>query len=293
MIDTTCAGPVSEPKVPALQLPPGSCDAHCHVFGPVDKFPYADDRTFTPPEAPKERLRSLHRTLGLERAVIVQSVCHGSDHAALLDALEAGGGSYRGVALVGPQTPEYEIIRLHDAGARGARLNFTPHLGPAPTPETVRAVAELVGPFGWHLAVHVAGEGVADHEGLISALAVPVVIDHMARVDLRTGLDSAAIRALSRLLETGKVWIKLSGADRLATRPPDFDDAIALARLLVLRAPERVLWGTDFPHPNTSGFMPDDGVLVDLIERFAPDEATRHRLLVTNPAACFGFPAGV
>jgi predicted TIM-barrel fold metal-dependent hydrolase len=293
MIDTTCAGPVPDPKVPALRLPPGSCDAHCHVFGPVDRFPYAVDRTFTPPEAPKERLRALHRILGLDRAVIVQSVCHGNDHTALFDALEAGGGSYRGVALVGPPTPEHEITRLHNAGVRGARLNFTPHLGPAPTPETVRAVADLVGPFGWHLAVHLAGEGVADHESLIASLAVPVVIDHMARVDLRAGLESEAIRALSRLLETGDVWIKLSGADRLATRPPDFDDAVALARLLVQRAPQRVLWGTDFPHPNTRGFMPDDGIMVDLIERFAPDEATRHRLLVSNPAACFGFPTGV
>nr|WP_281178413.1 amidohydrolase family protein [Amycolatopsis jejuensis] len=190
MLQPTCAGPVASPTKPALALPPDSCDAHCHIFGPTDVFPYAPDRTFTPPEAPKEDLQRLHAFLGFARAVIVQSACHGTDHSALLDALENGNGRYRGVAIVTPETPDAEIARLHEAGVRGARLHFTPHLGPAPSRETIDAIAAKIAPCGWHIALHVAGDGIADHEDLVRELPLQVVIDHMARVDLRAGLDS-------------------------------------------------------------------------------------------------------
>lgn len=283
-------GPDPNPHAPKIPLPANSCDAHCHIFGPTTKFPYAEDRTFTPPEAPKERLRALHRLLGFERAVIVQSSCHGTDHSALLDALRTGGGRYRGVALIRPSTPQREVERLHQAGVRGARLHFTPHLGPAPTREEIDGIVGLIRPYGWHIALHVAGNGVAEHAELVRSLGVRVVIDHMARVDLRQGLDGQAVRALLDLLESGSVWVKLSGADRLATDPPRMADSVALARLLATEAPGRVVWGTDFPHPNTYGFVPNDGDLADLIAEIAPDEAARERLLVTNPTACFDFP---
>lgn len=289
MLETTCPGPDPNPRPPSIALPEGSCDAHCHIFGPIATFPYAKDRTFTPPEAPREDLQSLHALLGFQRAVIVQSSCHGTDHSALLDALAAGAGKYRGVALVTPETPTSEVQRLHDAGVRGARLHFTPHLGPAPSRSTIDAIVRLIRPFGWHIALHVAGDGIAEHQELVRSLPLPVVIDHMARVDLHAGLDSEPVTAMRRLLDTGSVWVKLSGSDRIATGPPDLRDAAALARLLCLHAPDRVLWGTDFPHPNTHGFMPNDGDLVDLIAEFTPDETTRRRLLVTNPARCFDF----
>ncbi|WIY06425.1 amidohydrolase family protein [Amycolatopsis mongoliensis] len=266
-------------------LPPGSCDAHCHVFGPTDRFPYAPDRTFTPPEAPKEDLQRLHRSFGFERAVIVQSACHGTDHSALLDALASG--DHRGVALVTPETPDAEIARLHEAGVRGARLHFMPHLGPAPSAETIRAIVAKIAPHGWHIALHVAGTGIAEHEELVHGLGLTVVVDHMARVDLREGLESAAVTALRRLLDSGDVWVKLSGADRIATSPPSLADSAALMHLLTAHAPERVLWGTDFPHPNTHGFDPDDADLVTVLASFT--EADRHRLLVENPVRCFGF----
>lgn len=268
-----------------MTLPPGSCDAHCHIFGPTDVFPYAPDRTFTPPESPKEDLRRLHRFFGFERAVIVQSSCHGTDHSALLDAL--GTGDHRGVALVTPETPDAEIARLHEAGVRGARLHFMPHLGPAPSAETIRAIVAKIAPYDWHIALHVAGSGIAEHEELVRGLGPTVVIDHMARVDLREGLDSASVTALRRLLDTGTVWVKLSGADRIATAPPSLADSVALMRLLIAHAPERVVWGTDFPHPNTHGFRPDDGDLVNVLSEFSAED--RHRLLVENPARCFGF----
>lgn len=266
-------------------LPPGSCDAHCHIFGPTDRFPYAPDRTFTPPEAPKEDLQRLHRRFGFERAVLVQSACHGTDHSALLDAL--GAGDYRGVALVTPETSDAEIARLHEAGVRGARLHFLPHLGPAPSAGTIRAIVAKIAPYSWHIALHVAGNGIAEHGELVRGLGLPVVVDHMARVDLREGLGSAAVTALRRLLDTGDVWVKLSGADRIATKPPSLADSVELMRSLIAHAPERVLWGTDSPHPNTHGFVPDDGALVTVLASFSDED--RHRLLVENPVRCFGF----
>ncbi|MEU8637448.1 amidohydrolase family protein [Amycolatopsis sp. NPDC048633] len=268
-----------------MTLPPGSCDAHCHIFGPTDVFPYAPDRTFTPREAPKEDLQRLHRFFGFERAVLVQSACHGTDHSALLDALATG--DYRGVALVTPETPDAEIARLHEAGVRGARLHFMPHLGPAPSAGTIRAIVAKIAPYDWHIALHVAGTGIAEHEELVRGLGLTVVVDHMARVDLREGLDSPSVTALRRLLDSGTVWVKLSGADRIATAPPSLADSAALMRLLVAHAPERVVWGTDFPHPNTHGFLPDDGDLVTVLAEFSDED--RQRLLVGNPARCFGF----
>lgn len=283
-------GPLADPHAPAWTLPPGACDAHCHVFGPTARFPYAPDRSFTPPEAPLADVQRRHRLLGCDRAVIVQSAVHGTDHASLVDALAVGAGRYRGVALIRPGTDPAEVARLHGAGVRGARLHFTPHLGPAPSRDDIDAIVRLVAPHGWHVALHVAGDGIAEHADLVRSLPTRVVVDHMARVDLRAGLDSPAVTSLRRLLDTGDVWVKLSGADRLALAPPSMADAAALAALLVRSAPERVVWGTDFPHPNTHGFVPDEGDLADLVPTIAPDPADRARLLVDNPTTCFGFP---
>lgn len=285
-----CPPPHPNPKKPDRPLPPLSCDAHCHIFGPADAFPYAATRTFTPPDVSAADLRRRHEHLGFDRAVIVQSACHGTDHAALLDALRTGGDRYRGVALATPDTPAAEIARLHEAGVRGVRVNFLPHLGGAPPPEAIDALVRLVRPFGWHVQVHVAGEGVAELSDVLAGIGPRVVIDHLARVDLRAGVRSPAVSALLRLMDTGNVWVKLSGADRVSLTGPPYHDAADLARLLVDHAPERVLWGTDFPHPNIRGASPDDGALTDLIDRITPTDTHRHRLLVTNPAELYGFP---
>lgn len=283
-------GPHPDPRPPTIALPADACDAHCHIFGPTDRFPYAPDRTFTPPEAPLADLQKLHDLLGFRRAVIVQSAAHGADHSSLVAALQEGAGRYRGVALIRPDTERAEVARLHDAGVRGTRLHFASHLGPAPSPQEIAAVVDLVRPYGWHIALHVTGDGLAEHEDAVRALPLPVVIDHMGRVDLHRGLNSPSVNALRRLLDTGRTWVKLSGADRLATTPPGMGDAAQLAVLLLRSAPERVVWGTDFPHPNTHGFVPDDGDLVDLLAVIAPSDADRERLLVDNPSECFDFP---
>ena len=285
----TCPAPDPNPKVPDLQLPPLSCDSHCHIFGPADVFPFSSDRTFTPPDVPKEDLQNLHRLLGIERAVIVQSAVHGTDHSALLDALKTGGDRYRGIALVNPATSPHEIAQLNNAGVCGVRLNFLPHLGGYPSSETIQFVLGLVQPFSWHIEIHVADNGIIEFFDLIRSIQLPVVIDHMARVDIREGLHGDSVLAMLRLLDTGNVWVKLSGVDRVSIQEPPFADGVQLARMLAYHAPERVLWGTDFPHPNINGYMPNDGQLVDLIEQIAPDEALRYRMLVTNPAEFFRF----
>jgi 2-pyrone-4,6-dicarboxylate lactonase len=282
-------GPHPSPRRPALRLPPGSTDSHCHVFGPHDLFPYAPDRTFTPVDAPRQQVAALQRFLGLERAVIVQSSCHGTDHRALLDALRADPDRRRGVAILGPAVTAAELEELDDAGVCGARLHFMPHLGDDPLPDEQQSVLGVVSDLGWHAEIHVQGAGIVEHEAMISAVPGPVVIDHMARLDLAEGLDGPAVRALTNLLDRGNVWAKVSGVDRLSRTGPPYADAVALAALLVERFPERVVWGTDYPHTNIAGEAPDDGLLVDLLAEIAPTDALLERLMVTNPAELFGF----
>jgi 2-pyrone-4,6-dicarboxylate lactonase len=252
-------------------------------------FPYARDRTFTPVDVPRQRVTGLHRFLGFSRAVIVQSSCNGNDHTVLLDALAAGGGNLRGIALIGENTPAQEITELHDAGVRGLRLNFLPHLGQPPSPDKVATILAKVADYGWHAEIHISGTGVIDHGELIRGIAAPVVIDHLGRVDLAEGPDSPSVRALKALLDTGKVWVKVSGVDRVSKMGAPYTDAVALAALLVEHAPERVLWGTDFPHPNIVGDAPDDGLLTDLIADIAPRREHQDRLLVSNPGTFFDF----
>jgi 2-pyrone-4,6-dicarboxylate lactonase len=281
--------PLAHPRTPRLALPPGSCDSHCHIFGPFDRYPLPDDRSFTPALAPETALRAWHERFGFEHCVLVQSQGHGLDHRPLLDALRTGAGRYKGVALVRPTETDETIEAWHEAGVCGARFNFLTHLGGRPDLDAVRGVAARVRPLGWHLAIHVAGDDVAEYAPFIETLGLPVVIDHMARPVLESGPDGVAITALRRLLDTGRVWVKLSGADRLSRTGAPFHDALPIARSLASHAPERVLWGSDWPHVNLGGPMPDDGDLTDLIAGIVPDEAARKLMLVDNPARFFGF----
>ncbi|MFZ3359429.1 MAG: amidohydrolase family protein [Xanthobacteraceae bacterium] len=284
----TISPPDPHPKKPSLKLPPLACDSHFHVFGPHNKFPYAPNRPFTPADAPKEGLFRLHAFLGFERGVFVQSTCHGSDHAALVDLLTAGEGRYRGVALVTPAMRQAEVDRLDDAGVRGVRLHFFPRLGAPMSREDMRRVIELVEPNGWHIAIHTGGDGLIELYEFIRAIDATVVIDHIGRVDVDQGLRGQAFSVLCRLLDTGNVWVKLSGTDRISKQKYPYADAVPFARELATHAPERVVWGTDWPHPNHDA-VPNDGELVDLIAAIAPDARTRQLMLVDNPTKLFGF----
>jgi 2-pyrone-4,6-dicarboxylate lactonase len=281
-VTPTCLAPVARPTRPRVTLPPGAWDAHCHVFGPHARYPFSPGRPFTPPDAPLEQLRALHDFLGLSRALLVQSNVHGHDHSALLAALRGDQQRYRGVALLSPDAPPRLADELHEAGVRGTRVHLVAHFGGAPPQEEVLAVASLVQRLGWHLELHVSGPDLVDHYPLIAALPGPLVIDHLGRVDLADAGHSAA-DALIRLLDRGDVWVKVSGLDRISLAGPPYADAVALARSLAGHAPRRVLWGTDYPHPNKKADMPDDGVLVDLIAQIAPGPDARRLMLIDNP----------
>jgi 2-pyrone-4,6-dicarboxylate lactonase len=283
--------PVAHPHAPRLvTTPSGSCDAHCHVFGPTDRFPYAPDANYAPQEAPVEALQRLWDLLGFQRAVIVQSTVHGTDHRAAADALRKGEGRYRGVAIIRPDTPDDDVARLHDEGFRGARLHFMPQLGTTPpNRDEVDAVVSKVRRYDWHVSLHMSGTSIVDLQDMIRSIPVRVVIDHMARVDLSDGLETEPVHTLMSLLENDNTWVKLSGADRLASRPPAMTDSAELARRLAEHAPDRVVWGTDYPHPNTHGFMADDGDLVDNLATIAPTPHALQRILVDNPTSLFDF----
>ena len=287
----TIPPPHPDPHPPtAFRPPPGACDAHCHVFGPADRFPFAAGRSYTPPDAGVEDLARLHARLGLDRAVIVQASCHGTDNAALLDALRRGAGRYAGVAMIDEATTDDELDELHAAGVRGTRMNFVAHLGGAPTASAVERIVARAAERDWHVVLHLDAADLARYAPLLALLPCPYVIDHMGRIDATAGLDQEPFRALLALLHRGdRCWVKLSGAERLtAAGPPPYDDVVPFAQALIAAAPDRVLWGTDWPHPNVR-HMPDDGDLVDLLAAFAPDEDVRHRILVDNPARLYDF----
>lgn len=282
------APPVADPHRPAEALPDLACDAHCHIYGPFERFPLPPDRSFTPHEAPETALRRLHDRLGIARAVIVQSQGHARDHRPLLDALAVGNGRYRGVALVQPGTDPATLKEYDRAGICGVRFSFMAHLGGKPDLGALRAVVEDVAPLGWHAAIHVAGTGLIEIADMIRSLPVPVVIDHMARPNLADGTAPAVLDALLRLIDSGRVWVKLSGVERLSQGGAPFADVVAYVERILTYAPERILWGTDWPHVNLAGPMPDDGDLVDFILR-RTSPAERQRLFVENPARFFGF----
>lgn len=283
-----CLPPDPHPRTPDLKLPPLACDSHFHVFGPRAVFPFSPQRTFTPQDASKETLFALHRKLGFERGVFVQSACHGTDHAVVLDLLAAAQGRYRAVGLLTPDTPKADIARYDAAGMCGVRFHFFSHLGAPPPAGDIHAVIAKVAPLGWHIAIHVGGNGVLEQFDFIAGIEAPVVIDHIGRIDVREGRDGAAFTALLRLLDRGNVWVKLSGTDRITREGYPYRDAVPFARALADHAPERVVWGSDWPHPNHTA-VPNDGDLVDLIAAIAPDEERRRMMLVDNPARLFGF----
>ena len=276
------AGPDPDPKKPDLQLPANACDAHCHIFGPGDTFPYHPNRSYTPPDAPKEALKALHDHLGIARAVIVHASCHGAYMDATLDAIAWSQGAYRGTSIVEPDITDAELQRYHEGGIRAVRFNFVRHLESVPEPEVVRRMAERIEPMGWHLVVHLDAEDIVELSPMLLGLPVPFVIDHMARVKAGDGLEQPPFQELLRLMERPNAWVKICGGERVSTAGPPFTDSVPFAQALIAAAPDHVLWGTDFPHPNVR-HMPNDGHLVDLFGMYTADPAIRKQILVDNP----------
>ena len=278
--------PDPNPTKPAYVPPAGACDAHCHVFGPAAKYPYSATRAYTPPDAPVEHLRRLHARLGISRAVIVHASCHGTDMRVTLDAIASSNSSYRGVAMVGSGVTDAGLERLHAGGIRGVRFNFVSHLGGAPDLALFDSMLSRVGDLGWHIVLHLDAEDIVVYSDRIKRIPVPFVIDHMGRVRAERGLDQKPFKLLLDLMRNELAWVKVCGAERVSSTGKPFRDAIPFAAALIEAAPDRILWGTDWPHPNVK-VMPNDGETVDLFAEFCPDESVRRRILVDNPTRLY------
>jgi len=284
----TCSPPDPDPVSPTLVLPPGACDAHCHVFGPAGKFPYAADRSYTPPDAPVENLRRLHAKLGVSRAVIVHASCHGTDMAVTLDAIASSEGRYRGVACVEDRVTERELERLHAGGIRGIRFNFVKHLGGVPDLGVFYRLVERIKPLGWHVVLHFDADDIVGQGELLGRIDVPFIIDHMGRIKAADGLEQAPFQALLALYRNNPLaWIKVCGAERVSSGKRPFLDAVPFAQTLIEQDASRILWGTDWPHPNITKDMPNDGELVNLFAKICPDPALQRRILVDNPTRMY------
>ncbi|RZI56105.1 MAG: 2-pyrone-4,6-dicarboxylate hydrolase [Rubrivivax sp.] len=281
-----------DPSTPRLRLPDGAVDAHCHVFGPGAEFPYAPERKYTPCDAGKAQLFALRDRLGFSRNVIVQATCHGDDNRAMVDACRASGGRARGVATVRRGITDEQLKDLHDAGVRGVRFNFVKRLVDFTPRDELMEIAQRVKALGWHVVIYFEAPDLPELWDFFSALPTTVVVDHMGRPDVTKPVDGPEFALFLRFLrEHPFVWSKVTCPERLSVagppalngEPEPYRDVIPFARRVVEAFPDRVLWGTDWPHPNLKDHMPDDGLLVDVIPRIAPTAELRQKLLVDNP----------
>ena len=273
------------PSKPNFMVPSGAVDAHCHVFGPAAYFPFSPKRKYTPCDASKEQLFELRDFLGFERNVIVQATCHGNNNDALEDALLNSNDKARGIASVGVEVNHDTLRRLDQAGVRGVRFNFVKRLVDTTPKETFKMISNMIAEYGWHIVVYVESQDLEELVPFLKALPTTIVFDHMARPDVTKGTDSKEFNLLMKLMENEKFWCKTTCPERLTKIGPEYNysDVLPFMQKLVTTFPDRVLWGTDWPHPNMKSHMPDDGKLVDIIEMFAPDITTQKKLLVDNP----------
>ena len=283
----TYQGPRAHTSPPSFVLPTNACDCHSHIFGTVDKYPFQNNRGYTPTEASVEMYLAMLGTLGLQRMVIVQPSVYGTDNACTGDAIAfLGQHRCRGVAVVDDNVSKAELQALHDAGFRGTRFNTMAKGGVSM--DRLRTLAEKIASFGWHIQIYHDGARLPEIEDVLESLPVDVVIDHMGQIMTEDGTQHAGFQCLLKLLDSGRVWVKLTG-QRMSSEGPPFSDLAPFAKAIVARAPERCVFGSDWPHPDTSGYMPDDGKVIDLLPTWAPDEQQRQRILVENPTALYGF----
>jgi 2-pyrone-4,6-dicarboxylate lactonase len=281
--DWLCFHP--NPSKPSFVPPLGSVDAHCHVFGPGDTFPYAPERKYTPCDAPKEKLWALRDFLGFERNVIVQATCHGADNRALVDALQTGGDRARGIATIKPDISDEELHALDAAGVRGVRFNFVKRLVASTPRDALMHIAKRIQPLGWHVVIYFEAHELGELFDFFAELPTIVVVDHMGRPDVTRPVDGQEFELFVKLMrEHENFWSKVSGTERLSMiGPPTYDDVAPFSRRIVETFPDRVIWGTDWPHPNLKTHVPDDGQLVDFIPKIARTPDLQRRLLVDNP----------
>ncbi|AXE54125.1 amidohydrolase family protein [Aurantimicrobium sp. MWH-Uga1] len=273
------------PSKPKFTVPAGAVDAHCHVFGPGDVFPFAPERKYTPCDASWEQLFALRDFLGFEKNVVVQATCHGSDNSALLDVLERANGKARGVVTVKPDITVEELQRMHNLGVRGVRFNYVKRLVDPKPDDYYREIIEKIRPLGWHVVLYFEPADLKEKKDFFNSLNIPLVIDHMGRPDVTKPVDNEEFEMfLDFMRGNNDIWCKVSCPDRLTkSGSPEYADVVPFAKKIVEEFPDRVLWGTDWPHPNMKTEMPDDGILVDYVPSIAVTPELQEKLLVSNP----------
>jgi 2-pyrone-4,6-dicarboxylate lactonase len=285
----TIEPPDPDTKLPEFKLRANSCDCHTHIFGPASRYPFAINRPYNAPDAPLEAFRAVHAKIGVDRCVIVNATLHGTDNRVVTDAIAASGGAYKGIANVSDEMSDHELEELDKSGIRGCRFAFLKRLGGVGDMNKFNRIVHRVAELGWHVDVYFEPGTVGEFAAVLSALPTSYVIDHMGTVLAAKGIDDPAFKALLDLQSRDeKCWVKITGLERASATGKPFHDAVPFAKLLIANAPDRVLWGTDWPHPNVK-IMPNDGEIVDLIPLYAPDAETRQMLLVDNPAKLFKF----
>ena len=274
----------SGPSKPRFKLPAGAVDAHCHVFGPGAEFPYAPERKYTPCDASKQQLFALRDHLGFDKNVIVQASCHSKDNRAMVDALDASNGKAKGVAFVGEEVTDQELQWMHKAGVRGVRFNFVKRLVDSTPRAAFEAIVKKIMPLGWHVVIYFEMPDLAENEEFFKSLPTTVLYDHMGTPDVKAGVDGVDNQRFHRMLETHKnMWVKATCPERMSRNAPLYEDVIPFQKALIEKFSDRVIYGTDWPHPNMKVEAPDDGLLVDRIPLIAPTAELQQKLLVDNP----------
>jgi 2-pyrone-4,6-dicarboxylate lactonase len=292
-----CLPPDPNTRKPCFTPPTNSCDTHFHVFGPPEIFPFLSTHEYTPPAAPLEHYLKMAAVIGTERAVVVQPSVHGLDNSATLDAIAKSAGRFRGVARIDDKTPKADLQKLHDGGIRGVRFNLLDRPQGNVKLDVLDQCVEHIVALGWSVDLHIDTKNLLAQERHIRALPIPVIIDHIARIKPAEGLNQPAFQLLLDLMKSKNVWVKVSGADKICNTKVHsyfglpFVEVIPFARAVIEAAPDRVIWGTDWPHSNnfSPGKTPNDGDLLDLLAEFASDEQVRKKILVDNPAKLYGF----
>jgi predicted TIM-barrel fold metal-dependent hydrolase len=284
----TIPGPVPDTRPPKYKLPEGACDCHAHVFGPQQQYPYALNAGYIPPDALTGDYVRMLRTLGCERAVLVQPSVYATDNSAMLEAMRSGVFEFRGVAVVNEDISDRELENLHRTGVRGVRINLA-SATPGLTLEQAPRLAPRLKALGWHLQFFMDLKKLPGAEALLGKLDIDIVIDHFGRVRADDKMTAPPFQTLLALLKRDNCWAKLIGPYFLSDRKPHFPDVTPFARAVVAAAPDRVVWGTDWPHPSSHGMMPNDGDLADMLLEWIPDDAQRSKVLVENPARLYGF----
>ncbi|MGH8662567.1 MAG: amidohydrolase family protein [Burkholderiales bacterium] len=288
-----CAGPDRNPRKPKLDFPPRACDTHAHIMGPKARYAYAPARIYTPPDCLLPDYLRMLATLGVERAVLVQPSVYGTDNTVMLEAMKAAGSRFRGVAVVAETVPDAELKRLDAAGVRGVRVNIVDvkDRKPGTLPmDALKRLARRVAPLGWHMEFLMHADEFPDLDRAFAGFPVDIVLGHLGYMKTDKGIGNAGFQALLRLMKAGRAWVKLTGPFRITTAGVlPYADVVPYARALIEANPERVIWGTDWPHVIIKTPMPNDGDLADLLSDWIPDPKLREQVLARNPARLYGF----